>query len=168
MQQLKVKNLGQVKHIEIPTGWVAKLDRDDSQPYLKEYSPQDRADVKLIFYYRGSRVDRQSGIDFHNILKLAPHDLPPAEKLSLVFVLRDIGATDLFETLSMRTDNINRKTVLLTEGLWRKSNLHNLAIFVDTDGTGTAVQEIHYTAPPAVYLKYLPTIKDAIKSIKWK
>lgn len=170
MKQELVKNLGQVKRFEIPLNWLdlgpeARLNHG---PFVKEYAPTENEEVKLTFYYRGKRVDKQSGQDFLRVLKQPPHQVSAQDKELLSLVIREASMEDWFETYSMYTEKLNGKTVLFLDGLWLKSNLRSLSLFIDTDNTGTAVQELHFSAPQDQFGDYIEEAMAAFETIKWK
>jgi hypothetical protein len=170
MKQIVVTNRGQVKRFDVPEGWsettpsrgVGDVD------YLQEFTSAENEAVKLSFYYRGTRINKVTATEFLHIQATEPHELLPAERERIGIVIRDAAETKWFDLQSIRTDVINKKKVLVVEGTWRKNRLSNLGLFLDTDGSGSAIQEIHYLAPEEDYQQFLPVAIKAIKSIEWK
>lgn len=170
MAHVVVKNLGQVKALRLPEGWT-ECPNDDTigdRQYLREFMAEGHDQVRISFFYRGSRVDNQSGKDLLKLLSGESHELNQAELDDMAFILRDASVADWFNIRSARTEILNKKKILLVEGTWTANGRENLAIFIDTDGTGTAVQEIHFAAPKADYKDYLNSAVQAIKSVEWK
>jgi hypothetical protein len=164
-----VKNQGQIKHLTVPLDWrEIKSHEIGGSQYIREFAPADRDDIKLIFYYRGKRVDQESGENFLKVLALPEHELSQDERQRVEWIIRNASEPDWFATRSLRTEHVNKKKSLVMEGTWLADNSVDLGLFFDTDKTGTAIQEIHYTAPEADYQAFLPIAVSAIKSIVWK
>jgi len=159
---------GQIEKLDVPAGWVR---RDDVQlrsgANLIEFHPPESNEIRLNSFYRGSRVSPDSAKAFKDCLDRPPHSLKADEISSLAQVLMD-KAHD-FNILSAKTQDLNGKRVLLVEGRYRDPDkTTSQTIYVDTDGTGSAVQEISYTAPGPDYQSNLVKAQTAIKSIVWK
>ncbi len=59
--------------------------------------------------------------------------------------------------------------VLLVEGSYKdKDHTGSKTIYVDSDGTGSALQEISYSAPGKDYAAHASEAEKALKSISWK
>lgn len=170
MKRELVKNIGQVKKLEMPVDWcnLSPERKLDHAPYIIEYAPVKNTGVTLTFYYRGKRIDNQSGQDFLRVLKEPPHQVSAADKELIEMVIRDASVDEWFDTYSIYTEKLNGRPVLFLDGVWRKSNLRTLGLFIDTDKTGTAVQELHFSAPAEIYGDYLEEAMSALESIKWK
>jgi hypothetical protein len=169
-ESMELLNEGQVKFIAIPHGFVEcpQPSREMDVRFLRTFKSSDDERVELAFFYRGAPMNKFIGTDFRNILSSPPHELSSEEIESIQLVLRDASEPDWFDLTSARTDVLQGKTVLLIEGTWKNSHLYNLGIFIDVDGTGCTVQEIHYTAPLDVREKYAAIARAAISSIEWK
>jgi hypothetical protein len=167
---MELLNEGQVKFIAIPQGFIECPEpaRDVDVRFLRRFQSEDNDKVELAFFYRGAPLNKVIGADFRSILSSPPHGLSAEELESIQLVLRDASEPEWFEMSSARTDVIQGKTVLLIEGTWKNSQLYNLGIFIDVDGTGCIVQEIHYTAPIDAREQYAAIAEAAISSIEWK
>jgi len=164
-----IKRQGQVKSMRLPHGWTTcPAERSTGEDFLREFHPGERDDVRLSFYYRGHRIARGGASDFLAVLGQPEHELSAAEAQSVDLVIRDASEKAWFRIDSIRTDRLNGKRALVVEGVWRKSGLGDLGIFIDADGTGSAVQEIHFLAPIDVYSSYLAVAQGALRSIVWK
>lgn len=169
---MPVTDIGQIKAMDLPSTWTAGTVQQNvfAADAYKEFNPDKDVDVKMCFYYRGIRTGRYAGEAFQKVLKEAPHDLSDEEYSSLQETLRNKDA-DYFTKTSARTEDINGKRVLVVEGSFsnNKSNqTDNKTIYVDSDGTGTAVQEIYFQAPAGKYKQYAADADRAFKSINWK
>jgi hypothetical protein len=135
---------------------------------LREFAPQGNDTIKLSFYYRGRRIGATTGSRFVDVLSRPERQLSVQEKEAIGLVLRDASDPEWFELKSLRTIRLKGKSVLLYEGSWKKSGLADMGIFIDADGTGTAVQEIHFVAPEKDYQACLQRVSQALESIEWK
>ncbi|HEY9868983.1 MAG TPA: hypothetical protein V6D08_07440 [Candidatus Obscuribacterales bacterium] len=161
---------GQIQRMSIPAGWQEGPSSINGAgtSHFREFHPREDPQVKLCFYYRGLRTSREAAKNFRDVLDKPPHVLSSAELASLKETLRDRGNPRDFKVLTAQTEDINGKRVLVVEGTYTGIQQDARAILVDSDGTGSAVQEIYFQAPKGDYLRYLKTAKDSMKSIRWK
>jgi hypothetical protein len=164
--QVMVKRHGQIKELTMPENWC-ELKMAEGQ-LIREFAPIERDDIRISFFYRGHRVHREAGEAFLKVLACPEHELSAEERESIEWIIRNASEPDWFATRSMRTETVNKKMVLVFEGIWIADRIANLGLLFDTDETGTAVQEIHYTAPESEYYQYLPVAVNAIKTVVWK
>ncbi len=166
----ELKDLGQINKIDLPGGWKNGTDYNNGQhsATYKEFHPAAAPDCQLGFYYRGHRTSESAGCNFHNLLQKPPHNLSEQELKSLGEIVRDKANPKDFTATSARTEDLNGKRVLMIEGEYTASKQVAKHMFIDSDGTGTAVQEVFFQADSKQYPKYSPAASDAMKSIKWK
>jgi hypothetical protein len=163
-KQVVVKE-GLVERMTLPAGWSEN--NESREEFWREFSPPDREDVKLVFFYRGKRVHREAATNFLKVLNLPEHELTMEERRNVEWIIRNASEPEWFAIKSLRTEGVNQKKALVMEGLWLKKRQANLGLFFDSDQTGSNVQEIHYVAPEEDYYKFLPDAINAIKSIVW-
>lgn len=165
-----IVSIGQVDTLKIPPGWkegkAAKPAGGAS--LLREFHPADNQEVKLCFFYRGTRISDTTGKKFHKVIEHPPHILSSSEVESLREILREKANPAVFKAAAAKTEDIDGKRVLIVEGRYSKTDTETRTIFVDSDGSGTAVQEIFYQAPKADYARHLQVASNALKSIRWK
>jgi hypothetical protein len=169
---LEIRNLGQIKDITLPKGWVG------GEPYqfvggvgarsFREVHPDAQPGSTLGFYYRGLPIGEEAAVNFHNLIEKPAHMLTQAELSSLHEVLRDKAGPKDFTPMVARTEDINGKRVLVIEGRYRELQEDTFAVFIDASGDGRAVQEVYYQAAKDNYLDNLKAARDAIRSIRWK
>jgi hypothetical protein len=166
---MELQDQGQIDKVTLPKGWViGKLPAGaTTSGTLKLFSPADDPDARLGFFYRGQRTSDSSGAAFKSVLEKPAHTLTPAEIAEVKEVLRDKDPAS-FKTLSVRTEDLAGRRVLIVEGTYTGFNHDAYSIYVDSDGTGSAVQELWFEAPKASYVKQLKSVKDSLSSIKWK
>jgi hypothetical protein len=168
---IQVIDRGQIASMSMPAGFekgktVGGTYANDS---FQEYHLSSNADVKFYFEYRGRRMGAESSKVFHDTLEKPPHALTPHELEGLHQVLgANRSNKDDFKINSARTEDLNGKRVLTVEGRYPHHGLSARTIFVDSDGTGSAVQEITFQAPTAEFFKNTTASLNALKSIKWK
>lgn len=167
--RVRVKEQGQVKELELPHGWTkCPEEQRNSNVYLTEYRSQENEEVKLSFFYRGQRIPRVAAEEFQNLLAQPAHELSPEELDQIDIVLRNAADEEYFSVSSSHTQDLNRKRVLIVEGIWLNSGTVDYGIFIDSDNTGSAVQEIHFLAPEDEYVNYIEQIEAVLASINWK
>lgn len=168
---IQVIDRGQISSMSMPAGFekgkaVGGTYANDS---FQEYHLSSNANVKFYFEYRGRRMGTESSKVFHDTLEKPPHTLAPQEIESLHQVLgANRSNKDDFKINSARTEDLNGKRVLTIEGRYPHHGLSARTVFVDSDGTGSAVQEITFQAPTAEFFKNTAVSLNALKSIKWK
>jgi hypothetical protein len=164
-----LKNEGPISSMQLLEKWLeAKAVKAVANDHLREFISTDNKNVKLCFYCRGNRIAAGAARDFHGILQEPDHILSEEEIESLSIVLRNAAYTESFSTSSIKTQTINGKRVLIVEGIWRVNQIFDLSIFIDSDNTGSVVQEIHFFAPALNSDNYLKDAHEAIESITWK
>jgi len=155
--------------MELPEGWVElPEEKRTASDYLLEYAVAENNNVKLVFYYRGHRIGTGGAADFLSVLSEPPHELSPEEFLSVDLVVRNAADADFFLLSSSRTEDLNGKRVLIVEGIWKKSGLVDMGIFIDSDSTGSAVQEVHFEASQNDYQNYIDQVEKSLKTVVWK
>jgi hypothetical protein len=111
---------------------------------------------------------RVAGEEFQNILAHDAHELTTEELEQVEIVIRNASDEEYFSLSSSHTEDINGKRILIVEGVWKTSGLADYGLFIDSDNTGSAVQEIHFLAPERDYVNYIDQIEQVLASIVWK
>lgn len=166
---MELQDQGQIDKMTLPQGWGdGKLPAGaTTSGTLKLFSPPGDAESRLGFFYRGQRVSDGSAAAFKRVLESPAHALSPSEISELKEVMRDKDPSS-FKTLSVRTEDLAGRRVLIVEGTYTSFNHDAYSIYVDSDGTGSAVQELWFEAPKVSYSKQLKFVKDSFATIKWK
>lgn len=164
----KIVDVGQISQMDLPHTWKLGTTDNTGGTDFREYHPRNDPEVKLCTYYRGHRVDQPSADAFREVLKKPPHILSPSEIKSLAEIMRNKDDAKVFSMVVARTEDLNGKRVLAVEGRFIEKQYDTHALYVDSDGNGSAVQEIYFQAPKADYMLYIKQARDAFKSIKWK
>ncbi len=164
-------SVGQV-NMSIPLTWVRSQLKENQigNDRLEEYLVGGDPKATLSFYYRGRRCSEAAGKDFLKILNAPPHELSKTEFGQLFEITRN-KREDRFTKTSARTVDIRSKRVLIVAGSFDKGKpgqVDNKTIYIDSDGTGTAVQEIYFQAPPASFKIHANEVDEVFKSITWK
>ena len=167
-----LSDIGQIQQINLPASWTERLQegKPAGNVLFREFGPAAQSDVEFSFYYRGLRTGQRSGQSFCEILQRPPHQVSSEELEDLSQTLRN-KYQDYFFLISAHTEYLAGKTVLIVEGSYHSGNpdqIDTYACYLDSDGTGTAVQEIYYQASKNNYQRYLQDARDSLKSILWK
>lgn len=168
---IEVIDRGQISSMSMPAGFEKgkAVGGTFANNSFQEYHLSSNANVKFYFEYRGQRMGAESSRAFHETLERPPHVLAPQELESLHQVLgANRSNKEDFKINSARTEDLNGKRVLTIEGRYPHHGLSARTVFVDSDGTGSAVQEITFQAPTAEFFKNTAASLNALKSIKWK
>jgi microcompartment protein CcmK/EutM len=158
--------------MSLPSEWIAAPAHKANigGDLFREYHISGDPELKLCFYYRGIRTSQFDGETFKQVLQKPPHDLSDAELSTLAATLRNKNP-QLFAKTVARTEDLNGKRVLVVEGSYdqgKPTQIDNRSIYVDSDGTGTAVQEIFCQGPSAKFQKHSQEYRAALSSIRWK
>jgi hypothetical protein len=168
---VEIVNYGQIDRLVLPEDWHENWDvkyANIGSRSSRQFYPKDAPDVKLHLFYRGFPISAAEGASFALTLIQPPHALLPSEIKTLAVVLGQRANSDKFTILSLRTEDLNGRRVLVLEGRYKDNKLDIYEIFVDADGTGQAVQEIYLLAPKDQYLLYLQKVKALLQTIQWK
>lgn len=171
LPRLEVTNFGVVSSFTLPVGWVeSSLVQNDGQQQSRSriFQHAENSSVQLCFFFRGHRVSEQAASTFLSILAKPDHFLKVSEFKSLSEIVRALSNSDTFKMLQSATRQMGNKKVLIVEGRFVQSAQDTYALFVDVDGSGTIVQEIHYQAPKLDYARHLLEVKTAMDTIQWR
>lgn len=165
---MKVSDLGQIRELTLPKDWKLGTTDSGGMGTFREYHSASRPEAKLCFFYRGMRVSPPDGEAFKTVLDKPAHVLSRAEIQSVADIMRDKDDPKVFQIRGAHTEVINGKKVLVVEGRFIERQHDSYSIYVDSDGTGTAVQEIFFQAPKDDYMLTIKPAQDAIRSVRWK
>lgn len=167
----EVIDLGQIARLNMPPGFVKGESEGGTSGnnYFAEYHLEADPEVKLYFEYRGHRTSKAQAEKFHALLNKPAHKLSPEETQSdFGEILSDKNIPQDFHTQIAKTQDINGKRVLVVEGRYINHDLQARTLYVDTDSTGSAIQEITFQTPVDKRSKYFTSGIKALESIKWK
>lgn len=170
LPQLEITNFGVVATCRLPAGWVENVApaADTQSVRFREFHPADHPAAKICFFFRGHRVTESAAGDFQKLFSKADHYLTPSEFKSLAEILRDLADEAAFKLLQAATRDLSGRKVLTVEGRFIRSEHDTYSVYVDVDGSGSIVQEVHYQAPKADYPRYLKEVKLSVDSIQWR
>lgn len=165
----EIGNQGRIKSMLLPPGWSElPSGLDDFHPgSLRRFAPAAAERVELMFFYRGRPLDAGSAAAFKSVLTGEQRPLSAAELEEIAEALGNAGNREAFLVARARTASINGRPVLTVEGDWLAGGRKSLSVFIDADGTGAVVQEIHYMAPPETYEAHIDGARAALASIVW-
>ncbi|MBX9567827.1 MAG: hypothetical protein K2X77_02990 [Candidatus Obscuribacterales bacterium] len=163
-------SIGQIQNITIPPSWEEHFEeRERAVPFTMRYfHPQDDENAMLAFFYRGRRLDKVNGEKFRKVLESPAHVLNQHEFEDLRAVLRDKNDPEEFQVVIAKTEDFNGKRVLIIEGRYLGIAEDNRHMFIDSDGTGTAVQEVFYQAHRSIFPRFYKAAAGAMRTIQWK
>ena len=167
---MEVSNLGEIKTLTMPDGWLntRKLLGQFGNSYLYYFGPEGEPDLQFALFYRGKLMASLSGRNFRQILAKESRTLSAREVLLLSEVLGNLADPDLFDLTEARAENLQGKPVLTATGIYPELYLENFTVFIDAGNDGCAVQEIVFSAPPMLYQRYLPAVLGCLESVQWR
>jgi len=165
-----LSDIGPVSTMVIPADWRPGRQRHNTLglSFYEEYTPPGEPETILYFYFRGVPLEPEQAGAFKQVLKAPPHTLSEAEVEKIKPLLAGKASPDAFEILSLATELINGKHVLMLTGIYKGEEKPMIELFVDLDGSGSLLHEIEYQAPLDKYTVYLPQMEAAFKSLSWK
>jgi hypothetical protein len=167
-QEMAAQNIGQVKELALPNNWIEIPSRPSLDgSTFSAYQDKKHPDAKLCFFYRGQKMDENSAQEFHSLLSKPDHILTNAEFQAMAPIMRNKDNPDDFKLESAYTSTINGKRVLAVEGRFTPQDIDTIALYVDSDNKGSAVQEIYYQGPKKELVSKVEARK-AMKEINWQ
>jgi hypothetical protein len=165
-----VTDIGRVDSMTMPDHFEVgkKVSGTYANNSFQEYHLKNNNDVKIYFEYRGRPMSEGPSRNFRELLDKPPHILDSAEQAKVRDVFGAKSNPDDFKILLAKTEDLNGKRVLILEGRNPHRNTSSRTTYIDTDGSGSAVQEITYQAPTRDYMRNLTPALNALKTIKWK
>ena len=167
-KKAETHKVGQIDSIKIPEGWDKSGAAGNSQGASYSEFQAPGSSSRMEFYYRGQRVSPDEGQNLKGLLKQDGHELSDKEFQSLGSILRGKDDQTKFELDRAWVSDVNSKPVLMVEGRYPENDKKTLTMLVDSDGTGTAVQELSLTTPAAEFDKQKSAFEKSLKSIRWK
>jgi hypothetical protein len=167
----EVLSVAEVKQMRLPPGWVrgTSKERQEEKRYSYElFHRKDKPDVMLWFYYRGYKLGESASDNFRACLSKSPHVILPAELKELSDVIRDKSDPHGFKITGAHTESLNGKIVLAVQGRYVEAQEDAYTVYMDANGTGSVVRELHYRAPKPDYVRFLPEVKSSFRTIVWK
>lgn len=163
-------SIGQIESISIPPGWEELYEEKGRDvPFtIRRFQPPDDENAILAFFYRGRRLDNETGNKFRQVLSRSAHVLNQHEFNELSAVLRDKNDPEEFQLVIAKTEDFNGKRVLIVEGRYLGTSEDNRHMYIDSDGTGTAVQEVFYQAHRHIFPRYYKLAASAMRTIQWR
>lgn len=160
---------GAIRLMHLPDGWQETEPSVDLyfMEALREFKHKEDPTVEICIYYRGQPIAKGAANRLLTVLDKPSHTLTGAELDSVSVVLRDASDSDWFDMRSARTETLKGRKVLVCEGVWKRSGIVDLGVFIDRNGDGSEIEELHYKAPENLYQKFLGTAGKAFRSIMW-
>jgi len=168
--RLEITNYGRIGQMILPPGWTEAQQPagETDKRRFREFTPPDKPNVKICFFFRGHRVADEVAKAFQAVLEKPAHVVTSAEFAAVAEVVRDKTPSDTFKLLVAATRDVNQKRVLLVEGTYSESNDDVHALHIDGDGAGSIIQEVYFQAPKKEYPLHFAEVSTAFKSIQWK
>ncbi|MBZ0186660.1 MAG: hypothetical protein K8F91_10460 [Candidatus Obscuribacterales bacterium] len=166
----EVTNIGQIARLTLPTGFEPGVKRagTSGNNFFAEYHLASDPDVLLYFEYRGARMSKASSDSFRQLLEGPAHHIKADQLQEFGELLSDKRNPKDFRVDVARTQDLNGKRVLVVEGRYLKHDLQARTIYIDADGSGSAVQEVTFQTPPDKVNQHFLSGVQALESIKWK
>jgi hypothetical protein len=159
---------GAIKTIALPPSWQHRLEhRSADGRVVSAFIAPDSPAVEFCIYRRPSAISQEAGASFLRVLVAPFHELTGDEIESLDILLESMAKSESFDLRSASTGYLNGKRILRVEGFWKLLGTKTIAVFTNEDDAGCIVQAIYYSAPDALFEKFLPEASAAFQSVEW-
>lgn len=166
-----IEDFGCIARMDLPENWLhlpqKKRNEFDLDTLIKFSAPENN-EVQICFHSRGRPITEMQAEKFREILRKEPHTLSADEWRRIHEVLNRMATPEECTIASVRTELIKERMVLVAEGRWKDSEYNMYSVFIDSDGSGSIIEEIYFAAPRSDYYKHLTRARQAIKSVEWK
>jgi hypothetical protein len=168
-----ISNHGQISFLTLTGDWKEESPQHGPGTSLKRiFTLKDNPSVSTALFYRGSRIKKPAAQAFHELLAKPSHMLSPEELSSIAEVLEITTPINNknFELMFSSTQLIGGKMVLIIEGHTKSSlpSMSTFAMYVDSDNSGQAVQEIYFRCPTSIYKQFVKGKDHPFTQIRWK
>lgn len=166
---MQVENYGRLRRIQFPQDWVET--KRSSEPLSAQdvrsfHAPaNDSTQVRLAF---GGRAQAASvGHVFVDMLAGPGRELNAGELKSVLPMLGVMADTRWFAIESARTTEVAGRRVLAVGGRYLQDPYAMKTLFVDTDESGTYVQEISFVCPTQDVETAQGLFDHVLASLEW-
>lgn len=141
---------------------------------FRQYQLRWAPSVTLDFWFRGSRVSVAAGNAFCAVLRRA--QVLDRSQLSAIKEVLGVAAAGVesgsaiepvVRIQSAETGSLNGRTVLAVRWEHRKMKRQFLSVYLDAEGDGRTVREIHFSGPCDRFAQHLALIHEVLRSIQW-
>lgn len=130
--------------------------------------------VRLDFWFRGRKLHPIAALSFHLTLSYA-HTLKDMELELIREALGVVGtgvpsrrqSENVAHIHFAEVGNLNGRFVLAVRWDHLKLKRQYISVFIDADGGGAVVHEIHFSAPPEKFAETEPHLAGLLRSIQW-
>ncbi len=140
---------------------------------FRQYQLNWAQSVTLDFWFRGGKTSPGAGRAFAEILS-RPHSLAKLEIESLREVLGVAGVelglgvpSAVVNIESAEVGSLKGRAVLAVRWQHRKMKRQFLSVYIDADGDGRTVREIHFSTPTENFAQHVHLAHEALRSIQW-
>lgn len=141
---------------------------------FREFQLQDSPAVNMVFWFRGRRISSIAAIAFKITTGYA-HRVNHMELDLLREVLGIVGAgvgvqrmpASITQIQWSEVGNLNGKMVLAIRWTNLKLRRQAVSLFIDAEGDGSIVHEIHFSAPQERFAEHESTVNELFRSIQW-
>lgn len=159
-----------VASLRIPSGWheTAPAVQLAGAEFLIELAPRATTTARLSLYFRGRPMGADAAAALRAALAAPPHVLDADEADAVSTTLRDVADADWFALERLETFALRGRTVLVARGVWRRSGLHELGLFVAASADGARVEELHFVASASDMRRHAARVRRAIAGVAWR
>src|ERR1700733_11103789 len=119
---MDIVNHGQIERLTLPDGWSEDLSVKRAKigsRSSRQFHPKETSEARLHLFYRGFPISASEGKCFASVLSSSPHTLLSSEIKALAAVLGQRANSASFMILSLRTEDLNGRRVLVLEGRYK-------------------------------------------------
>lgn len=139
---------------------------------FQRYELKGTSSVSLEFAYRGDPLSDRCAHLFNNMLN-SVHEVSEMELMQVTEllgpVLGAVGPAGFQNKIEFAAVGcLKGRSVLVVYWHHKKWNKQVVSTFVDAEGDGKTMHEIHFSAPVDLYESTLQVFNETMRSIQWK
>ncbi|HEY9870620.1 MAG TPA: hypothetical protein V6D08_15750 [Candidatus Obscuribacterales bacterium] len=142
---------------------------------FRQYQLRWAPSVTMDFWFRGARVSPAAGRAFCEVLRRA--QVLDRCQLSAIKEVLGVAAAGVdsgsaiepvVRIESAETGSLKGRMVLAVRWENRKMKRQFLSVYIDAEGDGRTVREIHFSGPCDRFTQHLALVHEVLRSIQWQ
>jgi hypothetical protein len=164
---MPLEDFRSTKGLFLPPTWKQGGSSRGRVSIAHEFHLHNNNNISVVAFSRGFDLGDHVAVQVRNVLAIPPHVLDDFERQRITDVLAEQNVRNRFAISQVRTEELNGKTVLISEGTYASSGDRAITIFVDVLGNGHFVEEFQYAAPDKEFDQHLSTAWTIFRTIEW-
>jgi len=141
---------------------------------FRQFELKDSPSVTVDFWFRGRKLSSFAAMAFNLTLRyvhMVNHLELDLIREALGIVGTGVGvqrtAVRIAEIQKAEVGNLNGKKVLAIRWTNLKLKRQFISLYIDAEGDGATVHEVHFSTPPEKFSSYEPVVNELYRSMQW-